>query len=629
MGTTRRMRTRRPDVPSRRGRRWVAAVIGLGMIALVVATMVRLLTVASALRDAEGEIESATDEIKEGRIADAVLSLRAAQRAIDSANGHLRTSPELSVLGAVPGIRQNLEAVEDSVQLAASVIHGGQRILDAARDLEGEDGTLQVSLSAGTVDVEDIARAHVEISTLRSQLPDRVPGTSSLLLPNTRELFERVHEEAVRRQAELDRLDDGLRLLTELVGAERPRRFLLAVANTAEMRGTGGMILNYGVLEGEGGKVELTDFGRVEELDVRIPLDPEAVGLPQDYIARWSGLDVTREWRNATMSADVPLVAPVLEAMFRRATGLPVDGVIQVDPAGLARILEAVGSIELRELGVVDATNVEALVLNEAYIRYPRVEERADVLGDVAEAVFRRLVDGRYPSVRDLAVVIAEAVDGRHVVAHSRTAEVQRVISRFGASGALPEPETLDYLHLTAQNMSGNKLDYYLDTEIEVMGRRPTGDVGSWKVDITLSNTAPAGRTQPRYIFGPYDESHAVGTYRAAVTLYLPFGSSLDSSSDGPYRLAPSLHTEHGRPLVGFWIDVPAGESRTVSLDLRLAPRPPTGDYELLLVPSPRVRPTTASVRVETDGGAAVARVTLDRPWVATDTGPARATPGG
>lgn len=613
-----------------RRRRLLLILGGLGgLLVLGGVAVFRLADAASDLRQGERAVDAASTALIDGRIGDARESLADAERAVLDANATLQSSISLDVLGLLPGVQQNLEALTDSVEIAATVVHGGQRILATTDELEGPDGTLQVSLSAGSIPLDGVRDARSEVRALLDQLGevDDDEG-SALLLPATRELRRTVAAEAIHRRAQLDRVDRGLTLLNELVGGDRPRRYLLAVANTAEMRGTGGMMLNYGVLEGADGGVDLTAFGRVDELMIATAQTTEDAGLPADYARRWKGFDITREWRNATMSGDFTLVAPVLAQMYERATGLRADGVIQVDPAGLAAILQSVGPVTVPELGEVDAENVEALVLNEAYRRFPDVQERTDVLGDVAEAAFRRLVDGDFASVRSLAEPLVDAVDGRHVMVHSDTPRVGSVIASFGADGSLPDVETKDYAHLTVQNMSGNKLDYYVDTGLAVRGRRPGGEIGSWGVDITLTNTAPVGERTPRYIFGPFEESFTAGTYRAAVTLYLPEGTSLESASDTPYRLEPSLQTEDGRPLVGFWIDVPAGQSRTVSLDLRMAPRPPDETYELLLVPSARVRPTTASVRIETDDGTAVAEVVLDRPWVVNDLGPARPISG-
>ena len=48
---------------------------------------------------------------------------------------------------------------------------------------------------------------------------------------------------AAERQPQLDAVSRGLELLGDIAGTDAPQRFLIAVANTAEMRGGGGMIL--------------------------------------------------------------------------------------------------------------------------------------------------------------------------------------------------------------------------------------------------------------------------------------------------------------------------------------------------------------------------------------------------
>ncbi len=237
------------------------------------------------------------------------------------------------------------------------------------------------------------------------------------------------------------------------------------------------MILNYGVLEGADGTIDLTDFGRIDELGPVGPVPPEL--LPADYLARWAGFDARTRFRQANLAGDFTLVAPTLEAMYTSATDRPVDGVIQVDPQGLAAILEAVGPVTVPEVGEVTSETVVALTLNEAYFRFPDVEERSDVLGDVAEAAFRRLVDGDFPSLRPLAESIVEAVDGRHFVMHSATAAVEEAITAFGADGAYPQIDEVDTVALTAQNLAGNKLDYYLDTDLQLTGERPQGQLGT------------------------------------------------------------------------------------------------------------------------------------------------------
>lgn len=621
---TRRPRLRDDAAISRRSRRTVIGIVAVLALVLGGTALFQVLGVTQDLRDAEQQIGSAAAAIRDGRLQEARVAISDAEDLLERANERVRTSPGLAVARMVPWLRTNLDSVRDSAELAMVVLHGGGRLLTAASGLESADGTLQVSLSDGSVRLDDIERAQTEVDALLVQMSaNMLEGKPRFLLGPVREVRDAVREEAEGRMAELDRLRRGLVILRQVVGADGPRRTLLAIANTAEMRGSGGMMLNYGVLVGDQGVVELGSFGRVEELEVTNPVDAASLGLQEDFLARWEGFDVTREWRNATLSADFSLMAPPLLSMYQRATGVPADGVIQVDPSALAAILSVVGPVAVPEIGEVNADNVVGLVLNEAYRLFPGVEERTDVLGDVAEATFDRLVNGEIPSLRQLAVALGAAVDARHLIAYSDNPRTDAALDFFSVAGDLPFEEGGDQLHLTVQNMSGNKLDYYVDTAMNVSGSRPAGEIGELTVDVTITNTAPPGETEPRYIFGPYDDDQAAGVYRSAVTLYLPFGTSLVEAGGGPFRNAPSAQTENGHPIVSYWVDIPAGQSHTAQLTFSLAPTDPDQAYSMLLIPSPRIRPTTVSADISLDAGQRiVGDVVLDAPWKLTPSGP-------
>ena len=244
----------------RRARRWIGvlAFALLALAGLVLIAMVRLAGTGQDLREAHDLVEVAATAIEDGRLADARTALDGAQSIVLSANNSLYESVELRLLGWMPVARTNLESLRDSVGLAATVIDGGRRVLSAALPLESPEGKFEVSLSDGTIPLEAVSEAETEISALSVQLPGRQLDDDPLfLLPQAKKLRTDVYAEAIRRRAQLDVLGHGLRLLEQIAGADGPRRYLIAVANTAEMRGSGGMILNYGVLEGRDGVIDL------------------------------------------------------------------------------------------------------------------------------------------------------------------------------------------------------------------------------------------------------------------------------------------------------------------------------------------------------------------------------------
>ena len=589
----------------------VVAAVGAAVLLLA---GLRLASAARDLRSASDLVDDAGAALEDGRLSEAQEGLRRAGELLTSATGSLHGRPELAVVGAIPIASSNLAQLRESVGVAATLVHGGERILRAAEPLQSADGTLETPLVEGAIPLEAVSTVGREADLLAATLPAPDPSPRGLLLGPVRELRSEVETEAAERKDQLRGLAAGLELLADMAGANGERRYLIAVANTAEMRGSGGMVLSYGTLVGRKGDFELEDFGRIDELLLPGPVPRPFVGqVPDDFLERWEGFQPLERWRNATLAADFELTAPVLEMMYRLIRDTEADGVIQLDPEGLAALLEGVGPVEVPPLGTVSSENVVDLVLNQAYLRFPDTDERSDVLGDVAEAAFRKLVDGEYGSLRPLGEALLGAVDGRHLMMHTVAAGAQRQLGFLGGDGALPAVDGPDAVHLTVQNVSGNKLDYYVDTALELRGTRPEGQIGRVQATITVTNTAPPGVTEPRYVFGPFNDAQVAGLYRGSVSLYLPAGSSLRGVAGDGLPDPPVLQSEGGRPVVGFRIDVPAGATRQVVLDLELPPRPP-GPYELLAVPSPRVRPTALVVDLD-EGRTAAGSVPLVHAW--------------
>jgi len=420
-----------------------------------------------------------------------------------------------------------------------------------------------------------------------------VPSTK-LLVGRVKSLQQQVFQEAVARREEFASVDRALNLLAEMGGANGPRRYLIAVANSAEMRGTGGMMLNYGVLSSNGGHFSLDAFGPIDQLQLNAPA---TVDPAPGYVTRFAGFDPTKVWRNANLGADFPSVASVEEAMYQAATGNAVDGVIQVDPNGLAALLQGIGPVQVPNIGEMNAGNVVAFTLNGAYTAFPDRPIRQEALGAVAETVFRTLVTGSFPSLRPLATALVQAAATRHVMFASTSELGERLSQQLAASGSLPT--TGDFAELTVQNVSANKLDYYLDTGLRLTGDRRAGRPSTLHAVITVANTAPPGG-KPAYVFGPNAPDQQAGVYKGLVSLYLPPGASVASSS-GQADAPPRLDSEGESSVITFGVTVPAGQQRQITLDLALAPRA-VSQYFLQLVPAPRVRPTTYDVDLTAGG---------------------------
>lgn len=567
-------------------------VVGLILAVVLAVSLIRLWQVAGHLSTARAALVRAEDDVRAGNIQKGRGDVVAAETEILAATNILHGSRELNLAGPIPVVHQNLQAVKRSVALALQMSDSGRRLLETAQPLAGPDGRVNVSLTNGTVPLDTVVKLQQQLQELTFALPGRgdVPS-NTLLLGKVSSLQRKVYTEAARRREQFASAARALSLLGEMGGANGPRHYLIAVANAAEMRGTGGMILSYGVLSSDSGAFKLDHFGSIDEIALPAPAD---VNPAPSYVARFSAFSPTLNWRNANMGADYLDVAPVMASMYQKATGNPVDGVIQIDSMGLSALLRGVGPVTVPDLGVVNADNAVALTLNEAYTRFPDRPVRQEYLGQIANAAFDKLLSGNYPGLRELASALAGAANHRNVIFWSSKPNGERPASYLNADGRLPD--TGDFAALTLENLTGNKLDYYVDTGLRMQGSRPRGQLGHLRVAIDIRNAAPQNG-RPPYIFGPFQPGLQAGEYDGLVNLYVPVGTSVAGSAglDDPGSLA--LGADGDRTVVSFRTVLQAGQARTFTLDLQLPPRPP-GTYRFDLTPAPRVRPTAVAVDI-------------------------------
>jgi hypothetical protein len=541
------------------------------------------------LQNLTASLQAAQNDAESGRVAQAQSELTADQANLTSVNSTLYNSPDFTFLNLVPVARQNLQAVRSAVGLGLQLVSGGQQIVNAGAVLRSPTGHMDVSLQGGQIPLDAVQSVESAVASVAATLPSGpAPPSGRFVLKQVRDAEGRVWAEAARRRSELTSVGQGLTLLNAIAGGNGDSRYLIAVANTAEMRGAGGMILSYGVLTASKGKVTLGNFGPIDELPLTHPVP---VGFPADFTNTFGVLQPTQNWRNATLMSDFTVDAPVLEAMYTEATGLPVNGVFQVDPAGLAAVLAGTGPIDVPGLGSVDASNVVALTLNKAYVDFPNRPVRQEYLTTVARSAFAALTSGALPSLRPLGTALVQAAQQRHVIMAFTDPATQGTVKALGFDGALPGPGT-DFAQLTVQNFGGDKMDYYLTSAMTVTRHRPDHQIA---VDVNLANTAPPGG-RPPYIFGPdTDRGDPPGEYRGLATVYLPPSSLLHRYTIDTTSTVPLPGTQNGNTAITFAVDLPPGGHSHVTLEVDLsaaaANRP---GFEL--VPTPRVLPTVLSL---------------------------------
>ncbi len=341
----------------------------------------------------------------------------------------------------------------------------------------------------------------------------------------------------------------------------------------------------------------LTQFGRTTELNPAFDQAPHTISGPADYLALYGAYQPERDWRSVTMSPDFPTVAKVAEELAPQSGLGPIDGVIAVDPEGIAALLKLTGPVAVAGRDeLLTAKNAAAFLLRGQYEELNN-PTRIDYLDEAGHAVADRLTHGSLPGLRTVGHVLGRAVEQGHIHLQSNDPTAERLFRRLGASGTLV-PSTGDYVGLTTQNWSGNKIELFLDRSLryDVHVDPGTGEERA-TATITLVNRAPT-TGEPDYVIGSSDPQVPKGANRSFVSFYTYL--ALDHATLQGQPLVLNGQTERGMNVYSTMFTIPSGATATLRLQLHGGARLVTkgGDPAVRLTVGHQVMPNPDHVDV-------------------------------
>lgn len=589
--------------------RWyVLGFAGLGAVVVLSSpAVVTLMAARTGLQDAASDARAALASVQQGDQTAAAASFDRAARGFE--REQRRLDGGLTSLGlAVPGLASNLRAARTLTDIGSDLARTGSRV---ARVTSPD----RLRVTGGQVPLEEIERIAPELdSGARSLRVARrrvraVGGT--YLVPPIRSAVDELSERLDGAARDANQAAQAARLVPAMLGGDGTRRYFLAVQNSAELRATGGFIGNWGELVAEGGRVRLERFGRIAELNLGALSDTgESFPAPADFLRRYGRFEFTTTWQNVNMSPDFPTVARVIGELYPKSGGREVDGVIAVDPHGLAALLELTGPVPVKGWPEpLSAANVVDVTLRDAYERYPDAR-RVDFLGDVANTAWRSLTTADLPEPASIAEVLGPATSEGHLLFYPFRTDEAAMLQGLGVTGNA-RPVRSDALALVTQNAAGNKVDYYLrrsvdlDVRLEPVvhagGSDPNRAVVRTKLSVELRNGAPStGRSA--IAIGPYSEEFEPGENRSFVSVYTPHG--FDAAQVDGVATGLESAMELDRWVYSKFVSVQAGDVGALELELSGIVRlGPGGWYALDLDHQATVIPDEVTARILVPSG--------------------------
>jgi Protein of unknown function (DUF4012) len=424
-------------------RRLLLGLLGAGVVVVA-------LQVAWQARQVEADLTGACDLLagaggfQAGALPERLALIDRADARVRSAGARLGGWP-LRQLGGVPLLGRDVRVARAVDASAADAIRATRRVVAAVEPLQ------QGRLSRATIG--GAAGALLALHTSLDRAAARVRATRPLLAAGgPRAEYLATAAAASRTAADAGQ---GLRLAATLYGPAGQARWFLALQNPAELRGTGGLIGQYGILESSPAGPRLVTVAPYEQLEDRTH---RAVPVPHQVAVRYGRFAVDRAWSAVDIPPDLPTVGRIVTRLYRSVTGERIDGMVATDPLAVAAVLRVAGPITAGGV-LLDGDNVARLTLVDAYVRYAADNDaRRRFLTAVARGTFAALQRALRANPVELAGSLAAAARGRHLQVYASDPVAEAALARLGLAGGAMAPAAGDYLMPVGVNAGGNKL---------------------------------------------------------------------------------------------------------------------------------------------------------------------------
>lgn len=369
----------------------------------------------------------------------------------------------------------------------------------------------------------------------------------------------------------------------ELAGFDRPKRYMISFQNSAEARGTGGILGAYAIIEINRGKLTVVRASSNVGLQHLTTLPVKHSDEYFELYGNNPGI-----WQNANLSPHLPYGALNYLELWRLQTTEELDGFIATDPIALSYFLNAVGTVTLPDGFQITSENVVEETLKTAYKRYETDNmARKEFLVTIMKSTFDQLLAGKF-TFRKMPEALSKSIEDNRFLLFVTNKETQIENERTRLAGSLKEEVNNEY-RVVIQNTDASKLDYYLDREVDIetltCSPNPTT-----QVTVYLKNRVVNAQDLPPYVLTRADKGKpkelVTGQHRFKVFIYGPYKSELIGGSRGSGSVGNARNGfERGRPIFIEDIDLAPDASEVIVAQFK------GGTGSLTSITQPLVRP--------------------------------------
>ena len=546
-------------------RRWGLIVVGVLLMLLALAgawVVFRSYQSAQALKAAKSDLSAIRPALTSGDSAHAQELLIAAQTETETADAASH-DPLVRLAAKLPVIGQTPRALGAVAAASNDLTHGAFVDLVAA-GVALDPSKLRTSGDQINLDAFSAAIPHLEAAVTGLQAADaQLQGIDvSKAPPVVQHAVDDLTAQLTDVTTTTATTLNASKLAVPMLGGDGPRKYFLALQSNNELRGTGGLLGQWGIIAVDQGRVRLIKFAPNSALTNQVYNKP-----PLDFGADYRALyaDQPGLWASANLSPHYPYAAQLWLKMYADRTGQQLDGVITTDPVTLSYLLAVTGPVTTSSGQQVTASDVVPYVENGVYRDFANNDaQRKAVLEQVAKASFQAVLAGEGRPA-GLLEALARAADERRLLIYSVHPDEQKLIDPTSVAGEVPQGAG-PLAGLALINAGGNKLDYYLNAAMtyQVTGCGAQGQRHT-RITVTIDNTVPDhGAGLPpeivqRLDLGPAHSMSGRGQSFDYLQVYAADGARLVSASQDGKPADAWSGSELGHPVYRVPVTIGAG----------------------------------------------------------------------
>ncbi len=573
-------------------------VAGILVVLATAAVGVSAVLARNNLSQAVSDSRVGLRQIRAGQQSDAAVRLDQASGEFDHA-AHLLTAFWTWPARLVPVVAQQRDALAQASSSGRDIARTGSVAADTApyQQLKASDGRVSIptvlSMQQPVADTASaLSAAHRTLARVSSGW--LLPPVASPLAD-----FSRQVDDALP-QAQL--ADAALADAPGLLGAQGDRTYLILFTNPAESRFLGGFTGSFGILTAHQGKVSFTVGDRISNLFPGPKAAQLVVSGEAEFMRRYDRYDPAHNFQNLTVSPDLPTDATVTRSLFKQYYGSSLDGIVVVDPYGLAALLKLTGPVLVEGLNQpLTADNAAQYLVYQQYVTYGNAkDDRKDILSAAGRATFKALTTRDLPGPAAVGQALGPVVAQGRLLFYPFDQHDQPLFARIGTLGGFQPNTKGDFLSIRSANANPNKIDSLMTRAVDYQATYDpaNGNIAA-TATVTVHNGSPPGGL-PEYLIGNANDPSNGGTVPVGTnSMYFSYYSPLQllSATLNGSPVSIEYQIEKGAQVYSTPIRVGPGQSAVLVLHLE-GSIPAGSTYRLQVLNQPMVNPDTVSVKV-------------------------------